>query len=91
MLLAAGSAGRQEVVESLVTAGARTRITDVSGLTPLMVAILEEGWETAAHVATSALLCDKDKGIYNRFFLCRKDTATVRSDPSKGFPFPRLY
>ena len=81
------------MVESLVTAGARTRITDVSGLTPLMVAVLEEGLDTVAHVATSALLCDKDKGIYNRFFLCmgRKDTATVRSDPSEGFLFSRLY
>ena len=36
------------MVESLVTAGARTRITDVSGLTPLMVAVLEEGLDTAA-------------------------------------------
>ena len=40
--LAAGCAGRQEeVVESLVRAGARLHITDTSGLTPLMLAVLQ--------------------------------------------------
>ena len=46
--LAAGCAGRQEeVVESLVRAGARLHITDTSGLTPLMLAVLQAGSSTS--------------------------------------------